>query len=238
MLRRHDRGICPSSGCTRTACCPPSPGRVSSRAGSTRRSGSCRPSPRTPTSTRGCCLFIQPHHYVTRLLHAGGVSLDRLGVGEGPLPEDRARAAWRLLCDNWHLLRGTPVRYWFDTELYSFGVRERPDEDNADATYDAARLSRGGQAAGRGRRDRRRQLRRLRRRPGRRAPAGRGRGARHDHQPWSPASPGGPSSCEHGVHRPPRLGGFSAPIRPGRPAPTTPLSHTGSAASSYHRWPF
>ena len=31
-------------------------------------------------------LFIQPDHYVTRLLHAGGVSLDRLGVGEGPLP--------------------------------------------------------------------------------------------------------------------------------------------------------
>ena len=35
-------------------------------------------------------LFIQPDHYVTRLLHAGGVGLDRLGVGEGPLPEGRA----------------------------------------------------------------------------------------------------------------------------------------------------
>ena len=68
-------------------------------------------------------LFIQPDHYVTRLLHAGGVGLDRLGVGEGPLPEDRARAAWRLLCANWHLLRGTPVRYWFDSELAEiFGV--------------------------------------------------------------------------------------------------------------------
>jgi glucuronate isomerase len=82
-------------------------------------------------------LFIQPDHYVTRLLHAGGVSLDRLGVGEGPLPEDRARAAWRLLCGNWHLLRGTPVRYWFDSELAEiFGVRERPSADNADALYD------------------------------------------------------------------------------------------------------
>ena len=82
-------------------------------------------------------LFIQPDHYVTRLLHAGGVSLDRLGVGEGPLPEDRARGVWRLLCANWHLLRGTPVRYWFDSELGEiFGVRDRPSAENADALYD------------------------------------------------------------------------------------------------------
>ena len=82
-------------------------------------------------------LFIQPDHYVTRLLHAGGVGLDRLGVGEGPLPEARAREAWHLLCGNWHLLRGTPVRYWFDSELADiFGVRERPSADNADKLYD------------------------------------------------------------------------------------------------------
>ena len=82
-------------------------------------------------------LFIQPDHYVTRLLHAGGVSLDRLGVSEGPLPEDRAREAWRLVCANWNLMRGTPVRYWFDSELVDiFGVTERPDADNADALYD------------------------------------------------------------------------------------------------------
>jgi glucuronate isomerase len=82
-------------------------------------------------------LFIQPDHYVTRLLHAGGVGLDALGVGEGPLPEDRARAAWRLLCANWHLLRGTPVRYWFESELAGiFGVTRRPDAANADALYD------------------------------------------------------------------------------------------------------
>jgi len=82
-------------------------------------------------------LFIQPDHYVTRLLHAGGISLDRLGVGEGPLPEDRARQAWRLLCENWGLLRGTPVRYWFDSELAEiFGVTERPDAGNADRLYD------------------------------------------------------------------------------------------------------
>ncbi|MEU7906505.1 glucuronate isomerase [Actinoplanes sp. NPDC049118] len=82
-------------------------------------------------------LFVQPDHYVTRLLHAGGVRLDRLGAGAGPLPEERAREAWRLLCRNWHLLRGTPVRYWLDHELAEmFGVRDRPAADNADALYD------------------------------------------------------------------------------------------------------
>src|SRR3954464_4349095 len=47
-------------------------------------------------------LFVHHDHHVPRLLHAGGVSLDRLGVGEGPLPEERAREVWRLLCGNWH----------------------------------------------------------------------------------------------------------------------------------------
>jgi glucuronate isomerase len=82
-------------------------------------------------------LLIQPDHYVTRLLHAGGVSLEALGVGAGPLPEDRARAAWRLLCENWQLLRGTPVRFWFETELAEiFGVTQRPSAATADALYD------------------------------------------------------------------------------------------------------
>jgi glucuronate isomerase len=89
-------------------------------------------------------LLIQPDHYVTRLLHAGGIGLAELGVGEGPLPEDRARAAWRLLCANWPLLRGTQVQYWFDCTLVEiFGVRERPDATNADRLYDeiAAQLA-------------------------------------------------------------------------------------------------
>ena len=82
-------------------------------------------------------LFIQPDHYVTRLLHAGGVPLSDLGVGEGPMAPDRARAAWRLLCTNWSLLRGTPVRYWFDEELSSiFGITEQPSAGNADELYD------------------------------------------------------------------------------------------------------
>ena len=89
-------------------------------------------------------LLVQPDHYVTRLLHANGIDLAALGVGRGPLPEPEARAAWRLLCANWHVFRGTPVRYWFDGELGEiFGVTERPSAANADALYDhaAARLA-------------------------------------------------------------------------------------------------
>ncbi|NUS56456.1 MAG: glucuronate isomerase [Streptomycetaceae bacterium] len=89
-------------------------------------------------------LLISPDHYVTRLLHAAGVPLDRLGVGEGPLPEPAAREVWRTVCENWHVFRGTPVRYWLDAELGEiFGVAERPGPENADAIYDAvaARLA-------------------------------------------------------------------------------------------------
>ena len=82
-------------------------------------------------------LLLQPDHYVTRLLHTNGVSLADLGVGSGPLPEPQARKAWRLLCANWRVFRGTPVRYWFDSELGDiFGVTQRPDAANADLLYD------------------------------------------------------------------------------------------------------
>ncbi|MGW9211484.1 glucuronate isomerase [Embleya sp. NPDC055664] len=89
-------------------------------------------------------LLISTDHYVTRLLHACGVSLDELGVGQGPLPEPQARRAWRAMCENWTAFRGTPVRYWMDAELVEiFGVTERPAAATADRIYDtiAARLA-------------------------------------------------------------------------------------------------
>ena len=82
-------------------------------------------------------LFVTPDHYVTRLLHADGVGLEELGVGRGPLPEDAARAAWRRLCERWHLFAGTPVRLWLEAELGEiFGVGARPAAQTADAIYD------------------------------------------------------------------------------------------------------
>ena len=82
-------------------------------------------------------LFVTPDHYVTRLLHACGVPLDALGVGKGSLSEAGAREAWRLLCSHWSAYRGTPVRYWLESELADiFGVSVRPSAATADAIYD------------------------------------------------------------------------------------------------------
>ncbi len=88
-------------------------------------------------------LFITPDHYVTRLLHASGVDLADLGVGQGPLTDEQARMVWRIFCARWGLYAGTPVQYWFESEFAEiFGVREVPSAENADAIYDriASRL--------------------------------------------------------------------------------------------------
>ena len=82
-------------------------------------------------------MLVTPDHYVTRLLHAAGISLDELGVGEDALSEERARGIWRLLCGNWDVYRGTAVRYWLESQLVDlFGVTVRPSLQTADAIYD------------------------------------------------------------------------------------------------------
>lgn len=89
-------------------------------------------------------LFITPDHYVTRLLHARGVDLADLGVGEGPLSEDRSRAAWRILAEHWHAYAGTPVRLWLEDAFSSiFGIDRVLTPASADAVYDdiAARIA-------------------------------------------------------------------------------------------------
>jgi glucuronate isomerase len=82
-------------------------------------------------------LLISADHYVTRLLHAAGVPLSDLGVGSGSLTEDQARGAWRQLCRYWSVFRGTPVRYWLETELSDiFGLTEPLSGDTAESSYD------------------------------------------------------------------------------------------------------
>jgi glucuronate isomerase len=82
-------------------------------------------------------LFVTPDHYVTRLLHAAGIGLEALGVGRRGLSEAEARDVWRLLCRHWYLYRGTPVRYWLESELADiFDVGLRPSARTADAIYD------------------------------------------------------------------------------------------------------
>ncbi|MGW6130960.1 glucuronate isomerase [Cellulomonas sp. NPDC055163] len=83
-------------------------------------------------------LLITPDHYVTRMLHAQGVPLADLGVGQGQLSPEASRAAFRLLCAHWSAYRGTPVKLWFESELAEvFGLDLAPSAETADALYDA-----------------------------------------------------------------------------------------------------
>lgn len=85
-------------------------------------------------------LLITPDHYVTRMLVSQGARQEELGVArlDGPAVERDPRAIWRRLCENWHLFRGTPSRYWLEHELVEvFGVGQRPSAETADSLYDA-----------------------------------------------------------------------------------------------------
>jgi glucuronate isomerase len=83
-------------------------------------------------------LLITPDHYVLRMLHAVGVPLDELGVTRaGATSAASGRSIWRRLCEHWDAFLGTPVRYWFETELNEvFGLTEQPSAANADDLYD------------------------------------------------------------------------------------------------------
>jgi glucuronate isomerase len=83
-------------------------------------------------------LFVRQDHYVTRLLHAAGISLDELGLTDASGCRTRpAREVWRTFCRNWHLFAGTASGYWLTTALSEvLGVTEEPSEDVADAMFD------------------------------------------------------------------------------------------------------
>jgi len=82
-------------------------------------------------------LLITPDHYINRLLHAHGVQLSSLGVGQSGLDEEQSRSAFRTVCSHWSAYRGTPVRFWLDAQLAGiFGVKVRPSAETADQIYD------------------------------------------------------------------------------------------------------
>jgi glucuronate isomerase len=83
-------------------------------------------------------LFIQPDHYIFRMLYSQGVSLESLGIpqNDGKQQAD-PREVWRIFAKNYYLFRGTPTRLWFDYSLSTlFGLSERLSPANADAYYD------------------------------------------------------------------------------------------------------
>jgi glucuronate isomerase len=83
-------------------------------------------------------LLITPDHYVqTGCCTHTGWQLSDLGVGQGALTEAESREAFRIVCFALEQLPGTPVRYWFDSQLAEiFGVKVRPSADTADEIYD------------------------------------------------------------------------------------------------------
>jgi glucuronate isomerase len=78
-------------------------------------------------------LFIYEDHYITRLLHSNGYSLEELGKGEKP---DHLKA-WKILCSNWHLFAGTASGYWLTHQLATlFGITEDLSAQSAESTYE------------------------------------------------------------------------------------------------------
>lgn len=85
-------------------------------------------------------LFIEPDHYVYRMLYSQGISLEALGVPDrdGQRADVDPRDAWQIFASNYHLYRGTPSRTWLDW-VFSvvFGMAEQLSAETARTYYDA-----------------------------------------------------------------------------------------------------
>ena len=80
-------------------------------------------------------LFVQPDHYVFRMLYSQGVSLDDLEIGQPRMKEPRK--VWRIFASHYYLFRGTPTRIWLDYAFQNlFGLTERLSEKTADLYFD------------------------------------------------------------------------------------------------------
>jgi glucuronate isomerase len=81
-------------------------------------------------------LFVQPDHYVYRMLYSQGVKLEELEIGVAEMADPRG--VWRIFAKNYFLFRGTPTRMWLDQVFAEqFGMEERLSENTADLYYDA-----------------------------------------------------------------------------------------------------
>jgi glucuronate isomerase len=84
-------------------------------------------------------LFIQPDHYIFRMLYSQGIPLESLGIPEadGKAADVDPRQVWRIFAQHYYLFRGTPTRLWIDYAFEKhFGLTKRLSPDNADEYYD------------------------------------------------------------------------------------------------------
>jgi len=80
-------------------------------------------------------LFVQPDHYVYRMLYSQGVSMDDLEIGRPELKDPRK--VWRIFASHYYLFRGTPTRIWLDFAFNQlFGLTVRLSEATADLYFD------------------------------------------------------------------------------------------------------
>jgi glucuronate isomerase len=80
-------------------------------------------------------LFVQPDHYIYRMLYSQGISLEDLEIGESELKDPRK--VWRIFASHYYLFRGTPTRIWLDFAFHQlFGLNQRLSETTADLYYD------------------------------------------------------------------------------------------------------
>ncbi len=77
-------------------------------------------------------LFVQPDHYVYRMLYSQGVSMEDLEIGQPEIKNPRK--VWHIFASHYYLFRGTPTRIWLDyafqelfgLEAASLGKNRRP----------------------------------------------------------------------------------------------------------------
>ena len=80
-------------------------------------------------------LFVQPDHYVYRMLYSQGISLEDLEIGQPELKDPRR--VWHIFASHYYLFRGTPTRIWLDFAFHQlFGLNQRLSESTADLYYD------------------------------------------------------------------------------------------------------
>lgn len=80
-------------------------------------------------------LFVQPDHYVFRMLYSQGIPLEELEIGCAELKD--ARKVWGIFARHYYLFRGTPTRMWLDFAFQElFGLNERLSEKTADHYFD------------------------------------------------------------------------------------------------------
>jgi glucuronate isomerase len=80
-------------------------------------------------------LFVQPDHYVYRMLLSQGIPMSDLEIGAPEMKD--ARKVWHIFARKYYLFRGTPTRMWLDFAFQElFGLMERLSERTADLYFD------------------------------------------------------------------------------------------------------